>query len=291
MKSLTQYLMRYREIQEDIKLVYHPKPDSTWRDRCDFLGEGYSPHKPYNHRQILRNEVVIEYDEDDPDKNLRLIQDIEKRLKRNNIAYSLWFSGGKSYHLHIMLDIPKDADVGFVKRMWVFHFTTGLPRPDMQLFGNHLIRAEYGVHEKTQRVKKRLRQSPEYPLLNHIPENILNRAEEFENNREEIDNTHLINSDAIKLLSDANRFRQYNDGKERAMFILIHVLKQNNPQDKVIKWIQQWYKDMGGTRMREQDIETRVRYHWSRPYILHSFINDLLKDIGAEEYLVSFIKD
>jgi hypothetical protein len=290
MRSLTSYLYKYYQIQDDISLIYHPSPDSFWNDRCKFLGEGYQPHKPYNHRKVLDYEVVIEYDFDDPQKNLEMIREIESRYKKNNISYSLWHSGNKSYHLHCFINVTDVTKIRQLKRNWIFHYTAGLVNPDMQLCGKVFIRSEYGIHEKTRRKKTLIRESKDYPLLNPIPDTITERLEE-QQEVEFIDNSELMHTEAIKLLQNTERFKTYNDGRERAMFILIHLLKEKQDKSVVTEWLQHWYESVGGHKLNRKQIANKVEDHWNRTYHLGGFINDLMYDLGLENYKINFIKE
>ena len=64
-KNLTWWLRRYYPMQDNILLCYRPTLKSYWGDRCNYLSEDYIQSKAYNHRSILDNEVVIEFDEKD----------------------------------------------------------------------------------------------------------------------------------------------------------------------------------------------------------------------------------
>jgi len=73
----------------------------------------------YNLRQVLKNEVIIEFDFDDKAYTLddmrrlsnQAIEITKQSLKNNNISFEIWDFNGKSPHLHIKnLPISKYED-------------------------------------------------------------------------------------------------------------------------------------------------------------------------------------
>ena len=104
MKTLQWWLRRYIQFQDSILLVYRPTLKSWWGDRCYYLDDDYLQSKPYNHRSVLDNEVVIEFDEEDKTLNRKCADYVCKRLKTDNIGFSKWDSGNKSIHVHCMID-------------------------------------------------------------------------------------------------------------------------------------------------------------------------------------------
>lgn len=292
-QSLTTYLQKYYEYQEDILLVYRPESKSSWRDRCKYLSKEYEPLKPYNHRSVLDNEVIFEYDLDDKQKNRELVDEISKRLTKDNIKWSKWKSGNKSVHLHCLFNIKDLASNPTFKRAVLRYYSKGLPLPDMRLAGeNHLIRAEFGVHEKTGNHKELISKSPSYPEVSVVPEVIWsNYTEDLKRNmRVSIgvrSNHDLTKLKGFKFLLNPVDFRVVEDGRERVLFMLIHVLKDGyKERDELAKFLVDWYKYSGGFKLSEQDIVGKVKYHWNRSYVLtERFLNELLEELGLEKFI------
>ena len=111
MNSLLQYLKKYYKYQQEITLVSRLTSNSWWNDRCEYLGEKYVSRKHYNHRSVLDNEVVIEFDLEDVAANQELSRKVEKRLKEDKVAHSVWFSGGKSTHIHLLINTKKCSNI------------------------------------------------------------------------------------------------------------------------------------------------------------------------------------
>ncbi|MEM3860722.1 MAG: hypothetical protein QW478_15230, partial [Candidatus Micrarchaeaceae archaeon] len=126
------------------------------------------PNFPIASRSILKNEVVLEIDDDSwetvRDGTRRIIQVLEKWGGQN--AYYLSYSGNRSLHVHVFLDtssieikpdvqkILEDTDKSevqrtvknYIMRQIAYATDTNL---DMSLSGRHLIRCEGSVNEKS----------------------------------------------------------------------------------------------------------------------------------------------
>lgn len=285
MRSLSKILLTLNDYQEDILLVYHPEVDSYWNDRCYFLKEGYSPHKAYNHRAVLDNEIVIEYDFPDKEKNKHWVNYASKKLRADGVQHSVWFSGGKSYHLHFFIKMPPDVNPVSLKRFLVKHYNNPFV-PDLTLCNNnHLIRAEFGVHEKTGGLKLPYYDKGNPYALNIIKEELLEQfkgwVEKYppkvltEESAEEI-NSQLLQDPFVKYLLDPYRFRSLRDGKKRALFCLVHVLKTEYPKDAVIKRLEAWYSTLGGDYRRVRGL---VDYQWDKTYVVSRQLKDLKEEL------------
>lgn len=293
MNTLTTYLMKYYKLQDKILLVYRSSLHSTWRDRCFYLDEKYNPNTPYNHRSVLNNEVIIEYDNDDPEENKRLIKEVAKRLDKDGMKYSLWSSGNKSIHLHIFIDIKEAHSIPLLKKTFIRYYTKDLPLPDLQVCApNHLIRAEFGIHEKTGKAKERIYSSAGYPVVNEVPAKIWDFYSE---NRRESLARRIVRNDSeltalkgFKYIVTAHEFREAEDGRERALFMLIHVLKPQykDRKEDLIKFLQEWYRYSSGHKLTEKQIEQKVNYHWNRVYsISENYLNELLESIKRTDLI------
>jgi hypothetical protein len=171
--TLGYYLNKYIKYQKEINLVYRPTLNDGWGDRCQFLDTSYIPTKKYNHRSILRNEIVIEFDDEDKATNKRYTDAVCKKLDKDNIHYSKWDSGNKSYHLHFFVDISNAKNLTLLKKTVMRYYTEGIAVCDMRVASdNHLIRAEYGIHEKTGKHKHKLMETRMFPEISRLPQDV-----------------------------------------------------------------------------------------------------------------------
>ena len=279
----------YKNYQKNILLAYRPTLNHTWGDRATFLGKDYNPKKEYNHRMILNNEIVFEYDFDDLKKNKSLIDKIAKRLDEYNIAWCKWYSGGKSYHLHCNVNTKDASDLPLFKRAFTGFFTRGLPNPDMQMCGTHLIRAEYGVNEKTGKTKRFISKSKFYPKLGRVPQGVWDEYTKRKKisiaNKANWNTKDIVNSKEVRMLLNTIRFKEKGDGRERALWVLIHVLKgQYKTREELTEFLQDWYKYSGGSKLSNSDIAYKIRLQYNKNYTPGiTFISNLLAEVGVTD--------
>jgi len=294
--------LKLSQWQDDFLVCYRPSASSWWGDRTTFKSEDYDKNKPYNHRAILHNEVVVEYDGDEPEENRRLVDIVAHRLSVDNIEWRKLTSGNKSTHLHIMIHVNGAMNLSLLKNAFIRYYTQNerwgreLPLPDMGLTGNRLIRADYGVHEKTGDLKKPIFTTPNYySKLNRVRGEIWSHYESmYERSmkwKSSMLTKDLSNSKQIKMLMDTVRFNKYGDGRERALYILIHALKplyvdSEDGKTNLSKFLQEWYRNSKGHKLSSVDVDRKVDYHWPRTYnIGYNYINTFLEEIGATDYV------
>lgn len=297
MNGLTNYLNKYYEIQNEIKLVSRKTEKDGWK-RIKFLDDSYSPHIHYNHRSILYNEVVIEFDTDNQKLNRKCVDLAALKLKADGIKWAKWKSGNKSTHLHFLIN-PKEANrlnllkSAFLKLYGTFYIKDKRISPDFRLCGNNiLIRAEYGLHEKTGNKKSLISKDKEYPCISEVPERVW---KEYGKSVRKVlkqkltkADKDLINSAGFKFFLDSDSLRITDDGRERAMFMLIHCLKSqySDRQDEFIRFIQEWYRYSSGRKLTPYQIEQKVKYHWNRHYTFtRQYLNNLLYELGKDDLI------
>lgn len=277
-------------MQEDIIVCYRPVITKGWNDRCLVGAEKYDEYKPYNHRSILMNEIVIEFDDDDKPTNLKLAEIVVDRLKKDNIAYSMWDSGNKSYHVHFLVDMKQCKNVALMKKVIMRHYTEGLNiQPDMRLAGVHLVRAEFGVNEKSGVCKSKIKETTGYPRVSTMPivmwEKYTKEEEISIRRRISFNLNDLTTHPIVKYLLDSANFQNVvGDGHERTLFMLIHVLKSKyKTQEELTKVLKEWYSYSGGIKLKDWEIKSKVKYHWNRNYNINTnFLYDLCAELGVE---------
>jgi hypothetical protein len=257
-----------------------------------YLGEGYVQGKEYNHRSILRNEIVIEFDEKSVDTNRELIEIVSKRLKADNISHSIWFSGNKSFHLHTFVNTRKASNIALLKRVIVRHYTADISAiPDMRLTAEtHLIRLEHGIHEQTKVAKSLVYNGRDCYVDNNLPESIWNRYQNAMVGNVKRETTNLVKTKdcpCLKHLSNVVEFRKDEDGRERALFVLIHTFKDEKTEEELGEFLCDWYKYSGGFKLSPQQIKNKVRYHYKREYGTFTMIRELMESLGKKDVLES----
>jgi len=290
-ETLSIYLRKYYDIQKNILLCYRPNKDSSWRDRCFYLDEKYDAIKPYNHRGMLNNEVVIEFDDVDSELNRKCADEVCKRLSSDGLSFSKWFSGGKSVHVHILIDYGDASNVKLLKTVFIRHYTDKLPLlPDLQLtYDNHLIRAEFGLHESTGKSKSLIYKSKDYPKLNIINKEVWNKYVKAKSivlqRRVSIDIKGFEELPKVKSLFKTEELKRIGDGRERALLLLIRILRNKYTKEELIKYCIDWYKYAGGNKLNERQIAGKVYYYWEKDYSIrfwNEYLDDLLADIGLK---------
>jgi len=291
MKNLIDYLRELRKKQGKILLLSRLSTKHSWADRCYFLDEKYVQTKHYNHRNILYNEVVIEFDDEEVNKNLVLATEVGKRLAKDHIRYSLWHSGNKSYHIHTFIDHKDCKNIRLLKKVFMRYYTRDFDiKPDMRLaVDGHLIRAEYGIHEKSGVYKTLIKRSPDALRDNEVSSTVWGLYSKGVTTviRRGIsqDLAEVDKCTCVKYLSDSTLFRENEDGRERALFILIHALKKKHSKEDLKTLLIDWYKYSGGYKLVDSQIEGKVNYHYHRNYGIYTMLVELLEDLGKEEVM------
>jgi len=142
------------------------RPSSKWIAFSDVIGAGLT--EPIHSRTILPNELVLEIDDDDWATVRDGTRGIVVQLIKwgGESSYYLSFSGNRSIHVHVFMDLASlrispevsrilaSVDSGLVRstvKAYItrqFELATGAA-VDPQLTGKHLIRMEGGTNEKS----------------------------------------------------------------------------------------------------------------------------------------------
>jgi len=189
-----------------------------------------------------------------------------------------------------MVRIKDVRNLRLLKKTFIRYYTKGLPLPDLRMaVPNHLIRAEYGINEKSGNKKTFIEKTVGYPFIYKIPEDVwdkYNKGYRTVLKRKLTTNiNYLIDHPAFKYVLSSEKFRLNDDGRERALFMLIHVLKPNykDKKQELVKFLQDWYKYSSGRKLNDRDIQNKVNYHWSRRYHFgEDYIRELFEDIGLD---------
>mgnify|MGYP007100043620 CR=1 FL=1 len=264
MNSLLDYLKLYNQ---DCWLVYRPI-GAGWTDRVRYQSDEFEPSKPYNHRSIFDNEVVWDFDDDNKANNAEKSAEL---FIHTPIVCAWWGSGNKGYHVHSFWDFGGVSNVALMKRCILEYYKPEGAKIDMQLTGAHLIRAEFGLNEKSGNHKTLISKTWNFgKVLNVIPEQVW--ANYNHKIRQQISRVHNKGSIAahpdVQYFIKTHEFGPKSDGHERALWMLCQVLKGQWKEDKegFIKHMQDWYKASGGKSMSDAEVRRKVIYHWNKDY-------------------------
>ncbi len=290
MSKILSYLNKYYRMQDKIIVCYRPTLKNSWADRCLYLSEDFDQLKTYNHRSILKNEVIFEWDEEDRTANRKNCDVVASRLKKEGYQVAKWESGNKSTHLHTFIDTAGASSVALLKKCFIRYFSEGLPLPDLRLCSeNHLIRAEYGIHEKTGRHKTLISKSGLYPKVKKVKKPVWDMyVEKMHINMKRKHSTEfkdLTDHPIIKLFLNNDKIRALGDGRERILFCLIHVLKPKykDRKEEFIKFLQEWYRYSSGRKLNDMSIASKVHYHWKKSYtITIDYVHDLAEELNLK---------
>jgi len=151
---------------------------SKWLPLFDIIKN--PPKSPISSRSILRNELVLEIDEDNwikvRDGSLRIISLLEKWGARD--CYYLAYSGNHSIHIHVFLDISSvilenetvkilenvernEVGKGFKEYIMRQIALATDSKIDMNLASKHLIRLEVSINEKSGKYCTHIESIPE----------------------------------------------------------------------------------------------------------------------------------
>jgi hypothetical protein len=293
MNTQATFLRSYYKYQDKILLVSHLKEDDYWDNRAIYLSKEYQPNVHYNHRSMLDSEVVIEYDLDNPVRNKELADQVCKRLSKLGISFAKFTSGNRSTHVHLFLSITNAQNLALLKKTFIRYVCRDMPIPDLQLtITNHLIRAEYGVHEKTGKKKVLLSKSSDYPRLNTVPSEVwdeyIRRMSINVSSRLTKDLKGFDELPGIRLLLQTEEFKKAKEGRSRALFLLIHALRDKYSEDELIAYLCTWYKYTNGKKLDPLKIAKQVKYYLKKRYsdnFYKGYLEDLLTEIGRSDLI------
>jgi len=289
MRTLLHYLRAYRKMQDKIMLVWREKPMDYWSYRHMYLGPKFSARTPYNHRTMLDNEIVIEFDNGTPEQNRTNADIATQRMVKDGFGYAKWFSGGKSTHVHVIIDPKECPNIPLLKSCLMRHYCKGLPSPDLRLTSkNHLIRAEYGIHEKSGKYKTLISKSKGYPSISEVPDAVwrfyCQERERTLKRKLTLTTKDLKEHKAIKFLMDSTNVREkIKDGRFRIMFLLTSVLKDSMEPKELEQFIVDWYRYSGGVKMSESKVRSNVTYILEKGYnVNEQTIVNYCEEIGLD---------
>ena len=253
-----------------------------------------------NHREVLPAEIVldIDYHVKDVSKEKEkqalsiTLEAIKEKLEELKLTYSLWNSGGNGYHFHLFFDDLRlfnkfdreNLKHSIVKKIAYGYLTHHEDRAHVDL--PHMIQVENRFSRKH---KKKTLISFVNNGKNEIPDGALikftvdKELEKYRPPRILTNNGETPNS--IKFFQ-SNDF-QSKDGKKRALFVLASWYKEEGyTPNLVYQKLYEWNEyTLRGYLSRIQINSTVNTVFKSRKRVTSRYRNDLLKSIGATDFL------
>ena len=193
-----------------------------------------------NHRECLPDEVVIDCDF----KAEWVRVKVGDRLKETELAYSFWDSGNKGCHAHIYfngLGLLTYEDRKIMKKLITKYYFGDMIKSckiDTALVSRHMIRSEYGKHEKTKAYKSFITADRELEK-NDIHANILDKFKETKaaylaaKSRVKSPSTPDNPPECVKFFL-GDDFKGAKDGRKMALFVLTSWFKEISMDDDEI---------------------------------------------------------
>ena len=282
METIKELLDYYITLQP-IEVVYRPNERVPWgRNRKMYDG---NCNYEYNHRTILDNEVVFDFDSEKMEENLDNSWLVCEKLVADNIDFSVWDTGNKGIHIHTFWsNLSEFKDRALMKKTILKHYAYGM-NIDYQLAGKHLVRMEYGKNEKRRSNEKQPLYFEGTIQFNIINDNLIEQYKLELNRYIERRLTTPANVDEQIIKDFLEGKYIIKDGREKFLFFLINELKTRIPQDELGTRLITWYRYSGGSKLSDQEIRIKVHYHYASGvnYTLGlGFFKSLLKMYQAE---------
>ena len=176
-----------------------------------------------NYRNRYLNEAILETDFPEKETNFRTISHACKILADKGIFYSLWFSGNKSFHIHVLFD--HDLTKPMI-RAWVYSiFAKSLADSfdDVNWSEKRLIGIENETHRKTG-VKKTLVESFESERVNVFPQKIIQDALAEEEKRKQFENLPKKKFSGTCAVSDTALEFKFDEGQNRHQHLVPNLV-------------------------------------------------------------------
>ena len=271
-----------------LRIALHGAPKSRWvyttvseRDRT----------LDYNHRNVLENEVVLDFDNEDIETNYREMTDVSEKLRSKGIKHSVWFSGGRGYHIHVLwAGVESFKDRRLIKEIIHDYISFGYIL-DTQVIHNHLIRMEWGLYEKKFQddiVKTPLYHIEDHFVENEIPSSIVSvyvnkRLRALAPAKRRLPKRTDVPPCVKYFLSD--KFVGKKDGRRRALFI---VASHNRDMERT-----ELFKFLRSLSLRLGCTTTDAAYLWSvvnsvkasSSHIGCRYRHSILKELGENEVI------
>lgn len=275
--NIIKELLDKYSLKEELTVVYRPNTRVDWgRNRKQYDG---NCEYEYNHRSILSNEVVFDFDSDKREENIDSANKVIDLLLGFGIKYSVWDTGNKGYHIHTFWKMDGITDIPLLKKTILKYFAYGL-KIDYQLAGKHLVRMEYGINEKKRDNYKTLvaENGDSFIEPNKIFPELFNEYQHELNKylTRRIEKVEGIDNKDIEDL--LNGVIPVEDGREKILFFLICKLRHRFTQQEMLERISAWYYYSGGTKISKEELRRKIAYHYNKN-INYSFRPDFIQKI------------
>ena len=219
-------------------------------------------------------------------------------MKKSKNEYESWYTGGKGIHVHIFFQELKQyspEERTTLKKCIIDYFfgkDAIHAKVDYLLCSRHLVRSEYGVHEKTNKFKTKFDEfSPRVRIPNKIPKQVLiayKKEKDMYSQRKPMVLGTGLSDNPFPCISYLMKeeFTSLKDGRSRALTILAgYFYRALGPEG--IDYLFTWNKDLLGNYFREGTVRSTYKsitrmYNEGRAFGCKS-TQYLLDDFGVKE--------
>jgi len=229
---------------------------------------GFSSRFPINHREIFPDEVVLDFDTKSKDDRNKAYHLIVSRLKKHKFAFNAWSTGGKGVHIHLFFPelkkVPNEQRSIYKEEIikYIAAQQINTAKIDFQLCGRHLVRSEFGTHEKTGKDKLPIEEyTPLIKQDNKIPDKVISAVK-----RRTLNSRHTQTRVAGKMAFPcvnylvSQDFAGIKDGRARALFILASYAYNNLGMAKGLDLLNQWNDYKMNGYFKEQELKSKLMH-------------------------------
>ena len=293
MNTVRTILEVYRKKYGKVKVAF--KHTSGWWKHFTYPGrevEWFIENDSITDRQIFQDEIVFETDMNMRKMNYGEARRIAKKLRDNGIAYKMWFSGGKSYHIHMIFPelnfITDDYHRKLLKEQflkWLYDFDEKEiinHKVDLALTGNHMIKLEYGWHHTAGRIKT-LKEDHVVDGGNHIPQVVWNKWTDMKRDYTPIKDMNF-KYDEVPAWVNYFLKNRFTDCTQRIAYAMYFTLRRTpmkkQAEQLIFNWSQAQPKKMHKSSLRSM-FKSKKTYT-----ITNKYVNQLLKEVKQNGYKV-----
>lgn len=251
-----------------------------------------------NHREVFKDEVIIDIDMDkDVSPSIlradaeRIALDIKKRINKFKWQSKAYYSGGTGIHIHLRfkgIDQLEGFNNALIKKIIIKFLAKGYINKNSNSYGKAqlstlpTIQLEFAPHRKGG-TKTIFWDEGDEP--NHVYDFLYDELKVTKENHQrfvaQLKKDLGDNKPKIIDYLESRSFANKNDGTKRALFVLTAYYKQYYDNEDVNLLLNKWNKDVLGNKLHDREIKSTLKS--TKPGFLANYVNDLLDDIGIDK--------
>lgn len=275
--------------KEVVRVAFHANQRSKW----EYADTQNMRSRKYNHRDVLPDEVVLDFDEEELSANIYWSNKVSEQLHRLGVKHSLWTTGGKGTHIHTFWEgLDEVAEPRDLKNLLADWMIEGISvKVDRQLMGKHLVRFEWGHYEKAlpdKKFKEPVHAEDHFkynkipgPVFEKYKKNVVDYALRRLRWKHSGVKYKYETPCCMKYIA-SDEFAQHKDGGKRAMFVMASYYS-NLPNEELGPLLSRYNKYNLKKPLPKETIigmVKSVRAHKGRK-VGCRYRHELFRDIGA----------